>query len=159
MQDTAGIWLMTALTSLPLPVALMQTAASLPVVLLGLAAGSTADIFDRRRLLLLWQAWMLGTVAILSLFAFLGMVSPWLLLSLTFLMNIGGAMESSAWQAIVPELVPREQLSNAVILNSGGFNLARSLGPALGGLLVAVFHNPQTGAAWVFVSTQFLSLV
>ena len=151
MQDTAGIWLMTALTSSPLLVALMQTAASLPVVILGLLAGSTADIFDRRRLLLVWQGWMLGTVAVLTVLAFLGLVSPWVLLSLTFLMNIGGAMQSSAWQAIVPELVPREQLPNAVTLNSGGINLARSLGPALGGVIVALFHDAQTGAAWTFL--------
>ena len=161
MQDTAGIWLMTALTSSPLPVALMQTAANLPVVILGLLSGSTADIFDRRRLLMVWQGWMLATVAVLSLLAFLGVISPWILLSLTFMMNVGAAMESSAWQAIVPELVPPEQLSNAVTLNSGGFNLARSLGPALGGILVAFFHNPQTGAGWVFVinTISFLGVV
>ena len=66
MQDTAGTWLMTALTTSPLLIALMQTAASLPVLFLGLPAGATADIFDRRRLLIFWQAWMLATVAILS---------------------------------------------------------------------------------------------
>src|SRR5271169_5920104 len=134
MQDTAGIWLMTAITTSPLPVALMQTAANLPVVLLGLLAGATADIFDRRRLLIFWQAWMLSAVALLSVLTFFNIISPWVLLTLTFLLNVGTAMNSAAWQAIMPELVPREQLPEAVSLNSAGFNLARALGPALGGL-------------------------
>src|ERR1700747_1779362 len=66
MQDTAGTWLMTSLTASPLLIALMQTAASLPVLLLGLLAGATADVYDRRRVLIFWQSWMLGTVTILS---------------------------------------------------------------------------------------------
>jgi MFS family permease len=151
MQDTAGIWLMTAITTSPLPVALMQTAANLPVVLLGLLAGATADIFDRRRLLLLWQGWMLIVVAGLSILSFANVISPWILLSLTCLLNVGGAMNGAAWQSIVPELVSRRELPNAVSLNSAGFNLARSVGPALGGLCVALFHHAHTGAAYTFL--------
>ncbi len=79
MQDTAGTWLMTSLTASPLLIALMQTAASLPVLLLGLLAGATADIFDRRKLLIFWQAWMLASVAILAVLTFLGHISPWAL--------------------------------------------------------------------------------
>src|SRR5271168_4376598 len=139
MQDTAGTWLMTVLTTSPLLIALMQTAASLPVVVLGLPAGATADIFDRRRLLIFWQAWMLAAVAILSVLTYFDIISPWILLILTFLLNIGTAMNSPAWQAIVPEVIPREQLPDAVSLNSAGFNLARALGPAMGGLMVALF--------------------
>ena len=82
MQDTAGTWLMTVLTPSPLLIALMQTAASLPVVILGLLAGATADIFDRRRLLIFWQAWMLTAVAILSVLTFFDIISPWILLIL-----------------------------------------------------------------------------
>ena len=93
MQDTAGTWLMTALTTSPLLIALMQTAASLPVLFLGLPAGATADIFDRRRLLIFWQAWMLATVALLSVLTMLGVISPAVLLVLTFLLNIGTALE------------------------------------------------------------------
>ena len=74
MQDTAGTWLMTVLTTSPLLIALMQTAASLPVLMLGLLAGATADIFDRRKLLIFWQAWMLGSVSILALLTFVGYV-------------------------------------------------------------------------------------
>jgi len=151
MQDTAGTWLMTVLTPSPLLIALMQTAASLPVVMLGLLAGATADIFDRRRLLLFWQGWMLAAVAVLSLLTFFHIISPWVLLILTFMLNVGTAMNSPAWQAIMPELVPREQLPDAVALNSAGFNLARALGPALGGLAVAAFVHASTGAAWTFL--------
>src|SRR6201994_5080933 len=80
MQDTAGTWLMTVLTTSPLLIALMQTAASLPVLLLGLLAGATADIYERRRLLIFWQSWMLGAVAILAVLTFLGVVTPFALL-------------------------------------------------------------------------------
>jgi MFS family permease len=150
MQDTAGTWLMTALTSSPLLIALMQTAASLPVLILGLLAGATADIFDRRKLLIFWQAWMLGSVGILAVLTFAGYVSPWTLLAFTFLLNIGSAMNNPAWQAIVPELVPREMIPETVSLNAASNNLARAVGPALGGLMVAGFRVVHTGAGSVF---------
>jgi len=150
MQDTAGTWLMTSLTASPLLIALMQTAASLPVLLLGLLAGATADIFDRRKLLIFWQAWMLGSVGILAVLTFLGHVSPWALLAFTFLLNIGSAMNNPAWQAIVPELVPRELIPDTVSLNAASNNLARAVGPALGGLMVAGFKGVHTGAGSVF---------
>jgi MFS family permease len=151
MQDTAGTWLMTALTSSPLLIALMQTAASLPVLFLGLLAGATADIFDRRKLLIFWQCWMLGSVGILAILTFLGHISPWSLLAFTFLLNIGSAMNNPAWQAIVPELVPRELIPDTVSLNAASNNLARAVGPALGGLMVAAFQRRvDTGAASVF---------
>jgi MFS family permease len=161
MQDTAGTWLMTVLTPSPLLIALMQTAASLPVVILGLLAGATADIFDRRRLLIFWQAWMLTAVAILSVLTFFDIISPWILLILTFLLNIGAAMNSPAWQAIVPEVIPRAQLPDAISLNSAGFNLARALGPALGGLAIALFVHATTGAASVFLlnSLSFVGVI
>src|SRR6185312_9934673 len=104
MQDTAGTWFMTSLTASPLLIALMQTAASLPVLLFGLLAGATADIFDRRKLLIFWQTWMLAAVFLLSVLTVAGVISPGVLLSLTFLLNIGAAMTNPAWQAIVPEL-------------------------------------------------------
>ena len=152
MQDTAGTWLMTVLTSSPLLISLMQTAASLPVLLLGLLAGATADVYDKRRLLIFWQAWMLGSVAFLSLLTFFGVISPWVLLVLTFALNIGSAMNNPAWQAIIPELVPRAQIPDAVALNSAGYNLARAVGPALGGLAVAAFgRRVTTGSAFVFL--------
>ena len=151
MQDTAGVWLMTALTTSPLPIALMQTAASLPVLLLALPAGAMADIFDRRRLLLFWSVWMLVAAAILSLLTLANAIGVLTLLLLTFVLSLGSAMNGPTWQAIVPELVPREEVPNAIALNSAGFNLTRAVGPAAGGLAVAAFASVSTGAGVVFL--------
>jgi MFS family permease len=131
------------------------------VLILGLPAGATADIFERRRLLIFWQSWMLGTVAILSVLTFVGVISPWTLLALTFLLNIGAAMNSPGWQAIVPELVPRAELPDAISTNSAGFNLARAVGPALGGLMVAAFVLAARGAGIVFLlnSASFIAVI
>lgn len=150
MQDTAATWLMTSLTTSALLVALMQTAASLPVLLLGLPAGALADILDRRKLLIFWQTWMLGAALLLSVFGVTGTLGPLSLLTLTFLLNVGSAMNNPAWQAIVPELVPRAQLSQAIALNSAVFNMARVVGPALGGGMLAAFATARGGAAAVF---------
>jgi MFS family permease len=161
MQDTAGTWLMVSLTSSPLLIALMQTAASFPVLILGLPAGAVGDIVERRRLLIFWQSWMLVAVLILSVFTFAGMISPWALLMLTFMLNIGVAVNGPAWQAIIPELVPRSLVPNAVAINSAQFNLARALGPAIGGLLVAVYASTYKGAGSVFFlnSLSFLAVI
>ena len=161
MQDTAGTWLMTVLTTSPLLIALMQTAASLPVLFLGLLAGATADIYERRRLLIFWQCWMLASVAVLAVLTFVGVITPVTLLLFTFLLNIGSAMNNPAWQAIVPELVPREQIPNAVTLNAASNNIARALGPALGGLMIAAFVVPHRGAGWVFAlnSASFAGVI
>jgi len=150
MQDTGATWLMTSLTRSPLLIALMQTAASLPVLLMGLPAGATADILDRRKLLIFWQTWMLAIAAVLSILAFLSVIGPWMLLFLTLLLNIGAAMNNPAWQAIVPELVPRSELPQAISLNSAGYNLARAVGPALGGLTMALFASAMSGGGTVF---------
>lgn len=150
MQDTGATWLMTSLTRSPLLIALMQTAASLPVLLTGLPAGATADILDRRKLLIFWQSWMLAIAAVLSILAFLGIVGPWTLLFLTLMLNIGAAMNNPAWQAIVPELVARSELPQAISLNSAGYNLARAVGPALGGLTMAFFASAMNGGGTVF---------
>lgn len=151
MQDTAGTWLMTALTTSPLLIALMQTAASLPVLLLGLPAGATADILDRRRLLLFWAGWMLVAAVILSVLTLTGSVGAWSLLLLTFILSLGSAMNGPTWQAIVPEMVPREELPEAIALNSAAFNIARAIGPAAGGLAVAAFASVMLGAGVVFL--------
>jgi MFS family permease len=150
MQDTAGTWLMTSLTTSPLYISLMQTAASLPVLLFGLPAGSMADILDRRRLLLFWAGWMLAAAAILSVLTLPGWIGIASLLLLTFMLSIGSAMNGPTWQAIVPELVPREEVPNAISLNSATFNLARAIGPAAGGLLVGAFATVMMGAGIVF---------
>jgi len=151
MQDTAATWLMTVLTGSPLLISLMQTAASLPVLVFGLPAGAMADILDRRKLLLFWQSWMLAAAVVLSALTFGGGIGPWTLLGLTLLLNVGAAMNNPAWQAIVPELVPRSELAGAISLNSAGYNLARAAGPALGGLIVAALASVTVGAGVVFL--------
>src|SRR5215217_8242753 len=113
MQSVGAAWLMTSLTTSPLLVALMQTATSLPVFLVGLPAGALADVVDRRKLLLVTQAWMLLVALVLGVLTLAGMISAWSLLLLTFLMGLGGALSAPAWQAIIPDLVDREELAPA----------------------------------------------
>jgi MFS family permease/quinol monooxygenase YgiN len=137
MHNVGAEWLMTTLAPTPFMVALMQTAENAPFFLLALPAGALADIVDRRRMLLFTQAWMLVAAVALALLTLLGLATPTVLLLLTFALGLGAAMNAPAWQAIVPELVPRAELSTAVSLNSVAFNIARALGPALGGLVVA----------------------
>jgi MFS family permease len=98
MQDTAGTWLMAALTTSPLLKALMQTATTLPVLLFGLPAGAMANIFDRRRLLLFWAGWMLVAAVLLSGFTLAGWISPGSLLVLTCLLSVGAAMNGPTWK-------------------------------------------------------------
>lgn len=145
MQNIGGVWLMTNLSSDALPVALMQTATTLPAFIAGLPAGSLADRVDRRKLLLLTQLWMLFIAAILTVLTALGFMSPWILLVFTFGLGLGSAMSQPSWSAILPDVVSRAQVPNAIIANSAGYNVARAGGPALGGVVVAVF-----GAATAF---------
>ena len=146
MQGVAAALLMTNLTTSAVPVALLTTMGNLPLLLVGLPAGALADMIDRRWLVLVTQVWMLIVAAALGGLAIVGWMTPTILLALTFLISLGGALSAPAWQAIVPELVPRSQLTTAVALNSAGFNLARAIGPAIGGLLVAA-----AGPAAVFM--------
>lgn len=145
VNDVAAAWVMAERTGSPLMVALVQSATTVPVVLLALVAGTLADIVDRRRYLLFTQGWMLLVAATLATLTGLGMLTPPLLVALTFAMGCGAAMAMPAQAAIVSELVPRPMLASAVALNSIGINIARSLGPAIGGLIVA-----QLGAGWAF---------
>ncbi len=137
MHNVGAEWLMTTLAPAPLLVALMQTAETAPTFLLALPAGALADIVDRRRLLIFSQGWMLVAAVGLAAATLAGVATPSVLLVLTFALGLGAAMNAPAWQAIVPELVPRGELTSAVALNSVAFNIARAVGPALGGIIVA----------------------
>jgi MFS family permease len=137
MHNVGAEWLMTTLAPTPFLVALMQTAETAPTFLLALPAGALADIVDRRRLLIFSQAWMLVAAVALAGVTLAGVTTPSVLLVLTFALGLGAAMNAPAWQAIVPELVPRDELTSAVSLNSVAFNIARAVGPALGGVIVA----------------------
>jgi MFS family permease len=156
MHEVGAAWLMTSLTLSPVMVALMQTATSLPIVLLALPAGALADMLDRRRMLLFAQGWMLASAAALSVLTVLGATTPWLLLILTFALGAGAAMNAPAWQATTPEAVPRADLPAAVALTGLGLNLARAVGPAVGGTLVRA-----TGAWAVFLlnAASFLAVM
>jgi len=137
MRDVASSWLVTGLSSNPAAVALMQTAATLPVFLLAIPAGVLSDILDRRRLLMFVQLLMASVSATLLFLSHNNLLTVDYLVALTFVGGIGAALMGPAWQAIVPELVPRADLRNAVALNSLGINIARAIGPAGGGLLLA----------------------
>jgi predicted MFS family arabinose efflux permease len=144
MQTVGGAWLMTTLTTDAMPVALMQTATTLPFFLVGLPAGSLADRYDRRRLLWLTQAWMVGVGLLLAALTFAGFINPWLLLAFTFAIGLGSALSSPAWSAVLPDVVSRPQVPNAIMVNSAGYNVSRAVGPALGGLVVAAFGPAMT---------------
>jgi MFS family permease len=156
MHDVAAAWVMAETTGSPFMVAAVQSATTLPVVLLAVIAGTLADIIDRRRYLILAQLWMLIVASTLALLAHLDQLGPWVLVALTFALGVGAAMAMPAQQATTPELVPRPMLGPAVALGSLSMNIARSIGPALGGLIVA-----QAGVTWAFAlnAASFLGVV
>ncbi|MEL6479105.1 MAG: MFS transporter [Pseudomonadota bacterium] len=138
MHDVGAGWLMTELAPSPMMVAAVQAATTLPIFLFALLAGAVADIVDRRKLLI-WVNLAMGVAAlVMAALVHLGLVTPWLLLVFTFLFGTGAAFIAPAWQAIVPKLVPREDLSSAIALNSMGINISRAIGPALAGFLIVV---------------------
>ncbi|MDO5056947.1 MAG: MFS transporter [Lautropia sp.] len=145
LRDVASSWLITDLSSSPAAVALAQAAASLPVFLLAIPAGVMADILDRRRFLIGIQLLLAGVSLCLMLLSMAGAHSVATLVGLTFVGGIGAALMGPTWQAIVPELVDRQHLRSAVALNSLGINIARAVGPALGGLALA-----SLGAAFTY---------
>lgn len=155
-QNVGASWLMATISSSPTMVALVQAATSLPMFLLSLPAGAIADVLDRRRLLLVSQTWMMLAAAGLTISTALDATTPWLLLSFTFLLGLGAALNGPAWQSSIPELVPREDLPAAVTLGSIAFNIARAAGPALAGLVVAA-----AGPALTFLvnAVSFLGVV
>lgn len=137
MRDVASAWLITDLSASPAAVAMIQAAGTLPVFLLAIPAGVLSDILDRRRFLIVIQIGLAVVSTALASLAWTGTVSVVSLIGLTFLGGVGAALAAPAWQAIVPELVPRSDIKGAVALNSLGINIARSIGPALGGFLLA----------------------
>jgi MFS family permease len=156
MHGAAAAWLMTTLTDSPLLIGLVQTAASLPAFLLGVAGGALTDLVNRRRLLVGAQLWMMATAALMAAMAWSGKMHPVELLVLLLLLGLGSAIHLPGWQTLLQDLVTRDKAAAAVSLNSISFNLARAIGPALGGFLVASF-----GAACVFAlnALSFLAVL
>ncbi|MEM6433203.1 MAG: MFS transporter [Cyanobacteria bacterium P01_D01_bin.115] len=137
MYSIAAAWLMTSLSSSPLMVSLMQTASSLPAFLIGLPAGALADIFDRRRLLVATQFWLIIIVGCLAALTLLDGVTPGLLLVFTFLLGLGTAATGPVWQAVIPEIVPAAELKAALTLQGSSIDLARAIGPIVAGVIAA----------------------
>jgi MFS family permease len=137
MYSTASGWLMTSLNPNPLVVALVQGASTLPVFLLALPAGALADIFDKRKFLIVVEVLYTVLCAVYAVIVGLDLATPNNLLLFTFLIGAAGALTVPAWQAVVPQLVPKEDLTAAVAANSVGVNVSRALGPALGGAAIA----------------------
>ncbi|MFE0754277.1 MFS transporter [Inquilinus sp. NPDC058860] len=145
-QSVAAAWVLTVTAASPFLIALIQVATAVPLVLLSLPTGALADIYDRRKMILAGEACcVLGGLG-LTVLGFLDLLEPVGLIGLTFLIAIGYALEGPAWQAAVGDMVPKPAVASAVLLNSINYNVARALGPAIGGLLLALL-----GAPWVFL--------
>lgn len=154
MNDVASAWLMTSIAPSPLWVALVQTASTLPVFLLGLPSGALADTLDRKRYFMATQFWVAGVATVLCLVILLDELTAPLLLALTFANGIGLAMRWPVFAAIIPEVVTRPQLPQALALNGIAMNASRIIGPLVAGALIA-----SVGTAFVFVLNAVLSVL
>ncbi len=156
IQSVGAAWMMTSLTGSPALVSLVQASITLPIMLFSLAAGAIADNYDKRTVMLTAQVFMATVSTALAITAVLGLIAPWSLLVFTFLIGCGAALNNPAWQSSVRDMVPRSDLPQAVALNSVGMNIARSVGPALGGMIVAA-----AGAAAAFAANavSYLALI
>ncbi|EJF91264.1 MFS transporter [Bartonella tamiae] len=156
IQTVGAGWLMTSLTTSHSMVGLVQGATTLPVVIFSLIAGALADNFNRRQIMLTAQMMMMFVSIILATLTLMGLINPWLLLIFTFLIGCGSALYNPPWQATVGDIVPRDEIPAAVTLNSVGFNLMRSVGPAIGGAIVAAFGG---AAAFIFNAFSYIPLI
>ena len=156
VQMVGASWMMTSIADSPDMVALVQASTTLPVMLFSLAAGAISDNYDRRRIMLTAQGFMLAVSILLALSAWLDVMTPWLLLSFTFLIGCGSALNNPAWQSSVGDMVPRRDVPAAVTLNSVAFNIARSVGPAFGGAIVAA---AGAFAAFAINAVSYLPLI
>ena len=156
MQIVGAQWLMGSLAGTSLEVALVQTATTLPYFLVALPAGAIGDILDRRKVLIAAQVYMSAGAAVLVLLTLTGEIEPWSLLALIFWIGLGQGLMGPSWQAVQPELVPRSEIREAAVLGGMSVNLARAVGPALGGAVVAAL-----GAAWTFAfnAASFFALL
>ncbi len=156
MQMVGGAWLMTQLTTSPFMVGLVQAAIMLPVFLVILPAGALADMVDRRRFLLATQAWMVAASGSLGILTLLGYVTPWILVLFTFLLGLGAVINDPAWQAITPEVASPQNHATAVALNSAAFNVARAVGPAIGGFVISA---TSSGVAFLMNAAGFFGVI
>ena len=153
MNDVAAAWMMTSLTTSPVLVALVQTASTLPVFLLGLPSGALADILDRRRYFIFTQFWVAVVAVLLCAALALDAMNAPLLLALTFANGIGMAMRWPVFSALIPEVISKPMLPSAMALNAVAMNASRIVGPLVAGALIA-----SAGTLWVFVLNAVLSI-
>ena len=146
VQAVGAAWMMTLISSSDALVALVQASTTLPIMVFSLFAGAVADSFDRRRVMLFSQLFMLIVAVVLTVFAFLNLLNAWLLLTFTFLIGCGMAFNNPAWQASVRDFVGKDLLPGAVLLNGVGFNVTRSVAPAIGGTIVRTLDHPYCRA-------------
>jgi MFS family permease len=156
MHEVGAAWLMTSLSSDPLMVALVQTATTLPIFLFALPAGAVADVVSKRKLLIIVQIMMAIVAGLLTYIVFKGTITPFLLLFFVFVLGTGAAFVAPAKQAIVPQLIPKEELQSAIALNSVGFNLSRTIGPAIAGIAITTIG---IAAPFAFNAISFLLIV
>lgn len=156
MQSVGAAWLMTDLTTSHRLVAMVQVSTTIPIMLFGIFAGAIADNFDRRRVMLCAQWGMLVASAVLSVLTYLGYMNPSLLLALTLAVGTGTALNSPAWQASVRAQVGPRDLPQAISLNTIAFNLARSVGPALGGLLISLW---DVSLAFLINAVSYIGMI
>ncbi|KQZ12211.1 ABC transporter permease [Mesorhizobium sp. Root552] len=156
IQSVGAAWLMTSITTSSDMVALVQASTALPIMLFSLLSGAIADSFGRRQVMLVAQCFMVTVSIMLTVAAYLGLITPWLLLAFTFLIGCGTALNNPSWQASVGDMVPRADLPAAVALNSMGFNLTRSVGPAIGGIIVA---TAGAAAAFAANAASYIALI
>ncbi len=156
IQSVAAAWLMTDLTTSHVLIALVSASATIPIMLFGLFAGAIADNYDRRRVMLASQVGMLVASAGLAVLTWQGLITPYLLLAFTLMVGTGTALNSPAWQASVRQQVGMRDLPQAIALNTISFNLARTAGPALGGLLISLWN---VSLAFALNSASFLALI
>lgn len=150
IQSVGAAWLMVELGGTKTQIALVQASVTLPIMILALLSGAIADNYPRRTVMLACQSWMFLLSVVLCLFAWFGHMTPWALLTFTFLIGCGTAMNAPSWQATVGDIVPRSTIPGAIAMNSMGFNIARTAGPALGGAIVAA-----AGSAAAFTVNAF----
>jgi MFS family permease len=156
IQTVGASWLMATIAPSPNQVALVQTANALPYFFLSLFAGALADTRDRRSIMLVSQVLALLASAALAVVAVAGGITPSLLLGLTFLIGCGAAMFAPAWQASIGDQVPRAQIAPAIMANAVGFNMARSVGPAIGGVIVAAIG---AAAAFIVNAVSYIGII
>lgn len=156
LQSVGAAWLMTELTPSHQLVALVQASATVPIMLFGVFAGAIADNYDRRLVMLSAQVGMLVVSAALAALAYAGLISPFLLLAFTLTVGTGTALNSPAWQASVRQQVNPAELPQAIALNSISFNIARSVGPALGGLLISLW---DVSFAFLINAVSYIGLI